>query len=281
MVNIKSLFLNFFALLFIFGASVLLFFGLVLYDLPNNVNNLLDTIEEKVSEIVMGTVGGQIEGIEESDFQILEIYCGYGNLIPEEYEGYLEYIENMEEFEQIDLVCEGINSGEVDNFQELQEYVVKDLVKEQLKEIRDEINGIVNEIHSFYLWAFGGFIILYLLCALLVWLDKWHLGEWVRAFSKFNFIAAAPLGIILLILYLTTPLLAGLAKLMIEGSLAGAQLIPGVNDVIDGIIGLVIDWIKGLLQLPMIVYILISIFGLIGWVTGFLIPKKTEKKKKN
>ncbi len=137
----------------------------------------------------------------------------------------------------------------------------------------------VNAIHSYYLFAFTGFLLLFLLSVVCTWLLYNDLGRFVRKFSKYNLMINIQFVIFFIVFWILGEVVfAGIIKSLLLGGLVTQD----ISQYIDQIVGWIIGWIKKVLEFPFVVYFVLCTLSAFGMITGFGIPeKKIEKKEED
>nr|AIF06744.1 hypothetical protein [uncultured marine group II/III euryarchaeote KM3_195_B08] len=135
----------------------------------------------------------------------------------------------------------------------------------------------VNAIHSYYLFAFTGFLLLFLLSIVCTWLVYNDLGRFIRKFSKYNLMINIQFVIFFIVFWILGEVIfSGIIKSLLLGGLVTQD----ISQYIDQIVGWIIGWMKNILELPFVIYFVLCALSALGMVTGFgFSERKIEEKK--
>ncbi len=282
MSGIKS-FLFFILVIILINLSNLCLLGSIfLYNLPDYSDFIIELSEKKWGDILSLNLGEEgADQIENVDFSKLKEYCAVSsqmknqsnidestllsNISKLDFNFSLENAPEKEVIIFIDSLRDDISN--INSTNEVAVYVPDEFcsmflssnittVSELKEEIKSETKNKVEKLSSYSRLFFIFFLIFLILASAVDYFDEKNLGKTIRNISKYWIFTALPLGCFCILILVFGPKLV----LMLSA-------IPILNQVTNFyyLIHLILEPIA-------IIYIVISILGIFGWVSGFGIP---------
>jgi len=262
--------------------------AIFLYHLPDYSDYIIELNEKKWGDFLTLNLGNDgVDRIENANFDKLKEYCYLSeelkdesnpaknskpNILPSDFNFSINDNPGKEVIVFINSMREGITN--IDSDSEIAIYIPDEFcaallnnnmttVGQLKEEIKNETKNKITKLSSYAGLFFAFSIIFLILAAFINYIEEQNLGKSVRNISKYWVFTALPLACFCVLILAFGPKLV----LLLQG-------IPILNQVTDFyyLIHLILEPIA-------IIYIIISIMGVFGWLSGFGIPLKKYRSK--
>lgn len=258
MVNIKNFFLKSFSVVFILAALISL---IVYVEFSNSVKDL-----EKVKATAQGYIGNAIvsqfanENMNAFDFKEIETVCSQS-----------EMFDNPQN-ELIDMqgVCKKVNSGDIANSEQLKNYISQNGGKMIVDSATAEIYKQALALEAIGTIFLAVFVILYALSIILVYLISMKFAQTVETFCYYNFIIGILFCFVIGLAYLVIP---NIADYLLKRIISETGSLGDFQGIFSNISADMLNILKEIILRPLYTMGAITLIGLIGWRTRFLLKK--------